>query len=96
MFFDDLLFYNNFGCFDNDGIKRYILMKVFVIGFYCFNFIDNILVVYYFVENGIILVLCGFSIEVKEIVIFYINEKLGCCWMWILGLGYGYGVGVIF
>lgn len=63
-------------------------MIVVVIGFNSFNFFNNIYIFSYFIECIVVLIIDRFVGVVKEVVVIYINKKLSCCRVWILGMCY--------
>lgn len=71
-----VLFFDDFGFFDDYVFGWYVLVVVVYGGGYVFDFVDYVYVFDYFVEDGIVLVLGGGGGMVEEIVVGDVDEEL--------------------
>lgn len=85
LFVDDCIF--NDYCFN-----WYILVIIIVVSFYIFDFFYYVYISGYFIKYIVVLIVYRFVVEVKEIIVFYVNEELCGSWVWIVSMGYGNGV----
>lgn len=62
---------------------------------HCFDCIDNVCAIDDFTENGITPALWRWAAVVEEVVVFDVDEELGCCRMGVVGASHGNGVAVV-